>query len=296
MTADALPRHPAGELRPRDWDRVDEPGHLGRLFERLRPDEGWLSVVLVLVMAGTTAWSIADARWILGRDDLTSFVIWIGIAAALWGYVGSRLNVAPWIAQVAGAVIGAFVLIEVVGSVVPLAPQATPGLVGWFQATAYSVTQAYLDLTWRHQIATTQYGHFCLIIGIVVWGTAQAASYDVFGYHRAINGVLLMAVILIANMALTGQDQFPALVLFSAAALVLLLGAHAADERTSLQRHRVWRGGDINTPRLQNGLGFASSAICGALILTTVASSAPLANAWSGLGGNFHDVAIWVST
>jgi Transglutaminase-like enzymes, putative cysteine proteases len=296
MTADALPRHPAGELRPRDWDRVDEPGPLGRLFERLRPDEGWLSVVLVLVMAGTTAWSIADARWILGRDDLTSFVIWIGIAAALWGYVGSRLNVAPWIAQVAGAVIGAFVLIEVVGSVVPLAPQATPGLVGWFQATAYSVTQAYLDLTWRHQIATTQYGHFCLIIGIVVWGTAQAASYDVFGYHRAINGVLLMAVILIANMALTGQDQFPALVLFSAAALVLLLGAHAADERTSLQRHRVWRGGDINTPRLQNGLGFASAAICGALILTTVASSAPLANAWSGLGGNFHDVAIWVST
>jgi hypothetical protein len=76
MTADALPRHPAGELRPRDWDRVDEPGPLGRLFERLRPDEGWLSVVLVLVMAGTTAWSIADARWILGRDDLTSFVIW----------------------------------------------------------------------------------------------------------------------------------------------------------------------------------------------------------------------------
>jgi transglutaminase-like putative cysteine protease len=296
MTAGSMERHPAGDWRPRDWDRgFDEPGPLGRLLERLRPDEGWLSLVLVLLMAGTAAWSIADARWILGRDDLTSFVIWIGVAAALWGYISSRLDVAPWIAQVTGAAVGAFVLIEVVGSVIPLTPGATPGLGGWFQATASSVAQAYLDLTWRHQIATTQYGHFCLVIGIVVWGTAQAASYDVFGYHRAINGVLLMAVILIANMALTEQDQFPALVLFSAAALVLLLGAHAADERTSLQRHRVWRGGDLHAPRLQNGLGFASAAICGALILTTIASSAPLANAWFAFSGNFHDLATWIS-
>lgn len=296
MTAGSMPRQPAGEFRSRDWDRgFDEPGLLGGLFERLRPDEGWLSLALVLVMAGTTAWSIADARWILGRDDLTSFVIWIGLAAVGWGYISSRVAVAPWVAQVTGAAVGAFVLIEVVGSVVPLPPGATPGLAGWFQATAYSVAQAYLDLTWRHQISTTQYGHFCLIIGIVVWGTAQAAAYDVFGYHRAINGVLLMAVVLLANMALTEQDQFPALVLFSAVALLLILEGHAADERTNLQRHRIWRGGDLNGPRLQGGLGFASAAICGALILTTVASSAPLANSWSAFSGNFHDFATWIS-
>lgn len=297
MTAGSMPRQPAGELRSQAWDRgFDEPGILGRLVERLRPDEGWLSLALVLMMAGTTAWSIADARWILGRDDLTSFVIWIGLAAVVWGYISSRVEVAPWLAQVTGAAVGAFVLIEVVGSVVPLPPGATPGLAGWFQATASSVAQAYLDLTWRHQISTTQYGHFCLIIGIVVWGTAQAASFDVFGYHRAINGVLLMAVVLLANMALTDQNQFPALVLFSAAAMVLLLQAHAADERTTLQRHRIWRGGDLNGPRLQGGLSFASAAICGALILTTVASSAPLANAWSGFSGSFHDLATWIST
>jgi transglutaminase-like putative cysteine protease len=293
VTAGSVSRQPAGELRPRDWDRgFDEPGVLGSALERLRPDEGWLSLVLVLVLAGTMAWSIADARWILGRDDLTSFVIWMGLAGALWGYISSRLEIAPWIAQVTGAAVGAFVLIEVVGSVIA---GGDAGLSAWFQTTASSVTQAYLDLTWRHQISTTQFGHFCLIIGLVVWGTAQAASYDVFGYHRAINGVLLMAVVLLANMALTAQDQFQGLVLFSAAGLGLLLRAHAADERTSLQRHRIWRGGDLNAPRAQGGLGFASAAICGALILTTVASSAPLANAWSDVGGNFRDFATWFS-
>jgi transglutaminase-like putative cysteine protease len=198
------------------------------------------------------------------------------------------MDVAPWLAQVTGAAVGALVLIEVVGWLLA-SPDRSP--VGWFHATATTVAQAYLDLTWRHQISTTQYGHFCLVIGIVVWGTAQAASYDVFGYHRAINGVLLTAVVLMANMSLTRQDQFQALVLFSAAALALLLRAHSADERTSWQRHRIWRGGDVRGPRSQSGYGFATAAIAGALILTTVASSAPLANAWTE--DNFRQFTSW---
>jgi glycerol uptake facilitator-like aquaporin len=135
---------------------------------------------------------------------LTSFLIWIAVAGALWGYISARLDISPWLAQTLGCLIGAFVLIEVVGS---LLPNAEPGLGGWFHTTAVSVTQAYLDLTWRHQVSTLQVGHFCLILGVVVWGTAQAASYDVFGYHRSVNAVLLLAVVLIANMALTEHEQ-----------------------------------------------------------------------------------------
>ncbi len=238
------------------------------------------------------AWSIADARWILGRDDLTSFLIWVAFAAAAWGYLSSRLPLAPWQAQVLGAAVGAIVLIEAVGSVLP---GAKPGLWGWFNATADSVTQAYLDLTWRRQIATTQVGHFCLILGIFVWGTAQSASYAVFGYHRPINAVLLLAAILLANMVVTYNDQFWALVLFSGLALALLARVHSAEERSGLQRHRIWRGSDFRAPRSENGMAFASLAIAAALILTSVASSAPLADAWPGLRDNFNEFATWVS-
>jgi hypothetical protein len=223
------------------------------------------------------AWTIANARWILGRDDLTSFLIWIALAAVAWSYLSARLGLSPWLGQALGCVIGAVVIIEAVGMVMPNA-ESSP--VGWFQATANSVTQAYLDLTWRHQVSTLQFGHFCLVLGIIVWGTAQAAAYDVFGYHRSVNGVLLLAVVLIANMALTknsdNQDQFVTLVVFSASALLLLLLAHAADERSGWQRHRIWRGRDFQAPHIQGGLAFASAAVAGALILTTVASSAPL--------------------
>jgi transglutaminase-like putative cysteine protease len=245
------------------------------VIQALRPDEGFIGLGLVLLLAGIMGWSLADARWILGRDELTSFLIWVALGGALWGYASSRVDMSPWLAQTLGAAVGAFVIIELVGMRMP---DATPGLLGWAQAAAYSATQAYLDLTWRHQVSTLQYGHFCLILGILVWGTAQAASYDVFGYRRAVNGVLLLAVVFIANMALTIQDQFQALVAFSAGALVLLMLTHAADERSNWLAHRIWRGRDFRAPNMQGGVAFASLALVGSLVLTSVASSAPLAS------------------
>jgi transglutaminase-like putative cysteine protease len=283
-------------MSPREFDReYDEADRLDAFVARLRPDEGWVSLVLVLVMAGTMAWSIADARWILGRDELTSFIIWIALAAALWGYLSSRLPIAPWIAHSLGAVLGAFVVIEVVGSILP---NADASVGGWFQATAQSVAEAYLDLTWRHQSQTFQYGHFCMILGIIVWGTVQAASYDVFGHHRAINAVLLLAMVLLANMAVTigdQQGQFAALVVLSAAGLWLLVGSHEADVRSGWQRHRIWRAADVGSSHAQGGLRFAALAVCGALLLTSVASSAPLGSYWRGFDGNFRDFATWIS-
>lgn len=254
---------------------AEEEGLFTRLLAALRPDEGFLGLALVLLLGGTMGWSIADARWILGRDELTSFLIWVALGGVLWGWASSRMDVSPWLAQILGAVVAVFVILELVGMRMP---DATPGLAGWAQAAAYSATQAYLDLTWRHQASTFQYGHFCIILGILVWGTAQAASYDIFGYRRSVNGVLLLGVVLVANMALSAQDQFPALVVFCAGALTLLILSHAADERSGWLAHRIWRGHDFRAPNLQGGLAFASLALVGALVLTGVASSAPLAN------------------
>ena len=286
-----LPQSPAQDGRENGLAPL-KTGPMAKALSLLHPDEGWWSIPLVAALVFTMAWSIADARWILGRDTLSSYLIWLGLAGALWGYVSAQVDLPPWLAHTLGAVIGAFVIIEVVGSSLP---GAAPGLVGWFDATGVSVTQAYIDLTWRHQLTTTQYGHYEVVLGILVWGTAQAASYDTFGYHRAVNGVLLMAVILVANMALTLHDQYPALVLFSAAGLLLLLQSHAADERSSWLRHRIWRARDFEGPHLQGGVAFASLAVCGALILTTVASSAPLADPVQQIGYNFQGVATWLS-
>jgi len=288
-----LPTSRPEPYRPKGLDSgLDEPGLFARAYDRMHPDAGWLSLPLVFLLAGTMAWSIADARWILGRDGLTSFLIWVAVAGALWGYVSGRLNLSPWLAHLLGCTIGAFVLIEAIGASLP---GATPGLAGWFHAAANSVVQAYLDLAWRHQPTTLQTGHFGLILGILVWGTAQAASYDVFGHRRAVNGVLLLAVVLVVNMALTPNDQLSALVAFSAAALALLLLANAADERSTWLRHRIWRGRDFRTPHLRGGVAFAAVAVAGSLILTSVASSAPLASTFKEPASQLQNALSWLN-
>jgi len=286
-SAAPFPRERQEVFRPGRTSRAaDERGAIGRVIDQMKPDEGWLSLPLVFILCGAVGWSIADSRWILGRDELTTFLVWIALAGALWGYTSARVGMSPWVAQFLGCVVGAFVLIEAVGMSLP---DSGGSLVSWFHATSNSVTEAYLDLTWRHQAQTLQYGHFCLVLGVLVWGSTQAAAYNVFGYHRSVNGVLLLAVVLIANMCLTIQDQFVALVVFCAAALVLLLLAHAADERSSWLRHRIWRGRDFQAPHLRGGMAFASGAVAGALILTTIASSAPLASTFRDVGGNFQN-------
>lgn len=288
-----LPTDRVSVPRPDDGGLPAGIGGLwSRFVDRVRPDEGWIALPLVLILAGTMAWSIADARWILGNDSLTTFLIPIALVAAAWGYLSARLDVSPWLAQTLGCVIGAFVLIEAVGASLP---GSTPTLDGWFNATANSVAQAYLDLAWRHQVSTLQVGHFGLILGIIVWGTAQAASYDIFGYHRGVNGVLLMAVVLIANMALTVHDQYGGLVVFSVAALAVLLVTHAADERSNWLRHRIWRGRDFQAPHLQGGVAFAALVVAGSLVLTSVASSAPLASTFHDLGAHLQDYFGWMS-
>jgi len=143
-----------------------EPGSIGRIRARMRPDEGWYSLPLVLLLTGTMAWSIADARWILGRDELTSFLIWVALAGALWGYLSARLDLPAWLAQALGAPL------RHSSSSRRSAPRfrTQPGLTTWFQATANSVTQAYLDLTWRHQVSTLQVGPLLPDPRVLVWG------------------------------------------------------------------------------------------------------------------------------
>ena len=55
MTAGSIRQQPIADLRGREFeDDFGEPGALDSLLERMRPDEGWLSVILVPTLAGTT--------------------------------------------------------------------------------------------------------------------------------------------------------------------------------------------------------------------------------------------------
>jgi transglutaminase-like putative cysteine protease len=247
---------------------------------RLAPVEGWISLGLVLVLALCLAWSIDGAGWVLGKSSLTAFLPYAAAGGVAWGFISAKVGWPRWLAQLLGIVFAALLLPIMVGGLLPNS-SFVPGQA--FVATASSSVEAYLDLAFRGLAFTQQYGHFMLVLGIICWGTGQFASYAVFGHHRPLNAVIISGVALVINMSLTRADQLGILIWFSLAALFLLIRLHALDEKSTWLRHRLGETGSLSGTYLRAGSAFIGVAVVGALLLTTTASSAPLAGIGRGL-------------
>jgi transglutaminase-like putative cysteine protease len=248
----------------------------------LSPSEGWLTFGLVILLCASLAWSLDDARLVLGRDEATDFLLWTAVAGVLVGFVGAKVGWGRMRTYLVGAVFAALI---------------TPLLVGWvlipdgasfhdlFEATAVAGVGAWYDLIWRGNLSTPQYGHHLLVLGLIVWGSSMFASYAAFGHRRPLNAILLVGFLLVANMSFTARDQLIFLVIYSLAALFLLIRFHTFEEESEWVRRRIGDPSAISGLYLRGGTVFIVSMVAGSLLLTNVAQSAPLAGAWTNIGG-----------
>ena len=252
----------------------------------LAPAEGWTTLGLVLLLCLTLAWSIDDASWVVGPRGLTDFLPLAIVLGVGWGFVSAKVGWSRWLAHLLGATFAALLLPMIVGA--RLVDGGGP--VEWFQATAASCVNAYFDLTYRGLPFTTQIGHFLLVLGLLAWATGQYAGYVTFHHRRPLNAVIVIGVGLVANMSLTIRDQLPYLVIYSLAALFLLIRFHAYDERLLWMRHRIGDAASLGSLYLRGGAVFVASAVVIALVLTSSASSAPLASLWKGVDQKLIEV------
>ena len=240
----------------------------------LAPAEGWLTVGLVFFLVLPVAWSITDARWVLGRGELTAFLPWAAIGGAAWGMAAAKVGWGRWRTHVIGAVYAALIIPIFVGAVVD--PQAG-GIGGFFRVAAGSTVEAVLDLSVRNRTVTQEYGHYLLVLGLITWATGQFAGYATLGHRRPLGAVFVTGLVLLTNMSITVRDQMTFLVVFSVAALCLLVRLHADEERLSWLRRRIGDPAGVTKLYLRGGSVFVTVAILGSLALTSVAASAPLA-------------------
>jgi len=251
------------------------------------PEEGWSSLFLLLVMALATAWSIDDARWVLGRGENTHFLAWIAAAGVISGLVIGKL---PWpriVALTVQAVIGVALVAIAVGLTID--PHAT-GVLDAVGIASRSALGAYGDLIVRGRSTTTQIGHFLGVLGLITWSAAFFASWTVFRHGRAMGAVLALGTVLLLNVSITIRDQFSLLVVFCLAALLLVVRVHVTDERRAWARHRIDDTAGTSSLYLRSGLAFVFVSVVGALVLTNVAASAPLASAWDGVDQRLVEV------
>ncbi len=247
---------------------------------RLGPAEGWAPVFLLGFAVAILGWAVDDAAWMFGRGELTDFLLPAALGGYLAGLVGIGLGWRRIPAHLFGATAAALVVPVLVGRALT-PPGLDSGLAAAYERAATSAAEAVLDLTVRRLPLTNQLGHAMLVFGFLLWGTGQFAASATFRARRPLAALVVVGSGLLVNVAATPRDQLPALVLFTATGLLLLVRWHAADER------RGWRQAGIGDPtalvgaQVRTGTFFVVGATAAALVLTAVASSAPLAGAWT---------------
>jgi transglutaminase-like putative cysteine protease len=257
----------------------------GRRFA-LAPTEGWTSVLLLVLMCAIVGWAIDDARWVLGDQANTDFLPWAGALGVLWGFAAAKLGRGRLVAHGVGALLATAFLVLAVGS--RLGP--AEDLAGMIRVTAEGVWGAYDDLVLRGRATTTEIAHYLLVLGGLAWANGQFAAYTAYAHRRPLSAVVLPGTILVVNVSITVLDQFVILVLYALAALVFLVRFHVADEQRTWARHRIADVGNAVGLSLRAGLTLVGFALVGSLVLTTYASSAPLAGWWQGLDQRLIDV------
>jgi transglutaminase-like putative cysteine protease len=250
---------------------------------RFAPAQGWFALVLVATMCLALAWALDDAVLVLGDGDVTDFLTWAALGGVLIGVIGPTVGWGRWTTHLIGAAFAALLVPLLVGLALPDV-DANPHAL--FQATADSARMAWSDLIVNHLLSTFQYGHHLLVLGLIVWGSSQFASYAAFGHRRPLNAVIVIGLLLLANMSLTQNDQLVYLVLYSVSALFLLVRFHTFDEQADWLRRRIGDPSAISGLYLRGGTVFIVSAVMGSLLLTNVAASAPLAGAWTDVGSS----------
>jgi transglutaminase-like putative cysteine protease len=252
----------------------------GEIRRRLhRPAEGWTAVVLAALTVLIMAWAVDDPAWVNGREELTDGLLAMALMGFAFGALGPKVGWGRWTTHGIGAVFAGLLIPIMAGWAM------VPGTSPWtaFQIAAEGSAEAYLDIVWRGLQYTSQEVHYIVVLGSLLWGTAQFLGYAVFGHHKALNGVVVVGVVIVVNMALTSRNQLPFLILFTVASLFLLITMHAFDERSTWVRRRIGDPSSLASMYLKGGTVFIALAITGSLLLTTRAASAPLAGAWDGI-------------
>ncbi|HET7183014.1 MAG TPA: transglutaminase domain-containing protein, partial [Candidatus Limnocylindrales bacterium] len=259
------------------------------------PSEGWLSLVATLVMVDALALSIVNAGW-TGNVGNSSFLPWLAVASVLFGTLGAKIGWGRWRTHVIGAALGGLLIPLIVGGVL-LHPEPLWDPVGLAQRMVESfrvIRNVWTDLVVLGRQTTTEYGYYHLVFGAMVWGAGLLAGFAVFGHRRPLDVIITLGLLLLANMALTLNDQLFLLEIYTAGALLLLIRTHVFEEELTWVRRKIGDPSSVGQLYLNAGAMFVTLAMIGAITLTAVASSAPLQGVFQDLPARIQSISSWL--
>ncbi len=217
----------------REWEPLVDDEELHDL--PLTPREGWTTVVALTAMLVTVALAVDDALWAgyafgSGGASQTGFLSLAGLLSVVIGTYLAKSQLSPWRAHLLGSIAGAAFLLYAISAVISVAPS----IEGRLHDLNLSIS-VFINESFGLGIRSGETSVFLLVIGALIWAAGQFAAFAVFRRHRPMPAIVLVGPMLLINVALTVREQYIHLVVFAAAALVLLVRLNLLDQA------REWR-------------------------------------------------------
>lgn len=229
---------------------------MGRIVSWFRLEEGWLTVLLVMVMVGSAVWSIDDAKWVEG----TSIMYPATVLSVLVGLVLAKTRVRSWIAVVVGGISGALFSFLFVGEVLPSGaalffnladllsasiawirhPIGAPPITGALAVSGANAVGAWQRVVeWAQVIvagkASTDNIMFVMVMVVLAWGMGSFAAFALYRWHDPVLAALPTGIALAVNLTFIGPLRGPFFV-FLAALLLLMVRVQIVSLRQRWER------------------------------------------------------------
>lgn len=270
--------------------RVNE--HEGRF--RLTPEEGWTTLLALLVMLVTAAFAVDDANWagyVAGSEvRQTAFLPVAILLAAFTGLILAKSRLSTVAAHFIGAGLGAMYLLYAVSGSISQSPGAQQRLRDLTDSIA-----TFLNDVVGLGIRSAETSVFLLILGALVWSAGQFAAFSLFRRGRPLPAIGIATTLLLINMSITVQNQYLHLVILATSALWLLVRMNMLQQIDGWRARRIGDGGYVSELFLRSGAVFVVVAIVGSLTLAANASSAPLQRAWRDVDDQLLDISYEVN-
>jgi transglutaminase-like putative cysteine protease len=288
MTASGTPRAaspgprrvPGGRLGPRS---------LNAIWRRLPgPDQGWSSLVLLLVMLWATGVAVDDGRWAgwtATGDSQTAFVPQLMLASGLLGSLLAMTRLPTGWANLAMATLGAAVVLVVAADAISTAPDLHARL----RDLNTSVAE-FARVVIVQGERSSETSALLIVLGAVAWTTGQFSGLAVFRRSRALPAVAAVGAVLIMALA-TMRAPSAALVVVAACSLLLYLRLNLTHQQEAWSRRHIAGGRAVTRLFLGGGLTLVAASLAGAVALAAPLSGAPLAGVWRDLDDSMVDVA-----
>ncbi|CAN5810854.1 transglutaminaseTgpA domain-containing protein [soil metagenome] len=247
---------------------------------RWTPAEGWTAFGALAIMLATVAVALDDAVWvghIIGtRISQTSFVPFGAVLAVAVGLLLAKSSLPTIKAHVLGATAGAAYLLFAISAALSTAP----ALEGRLRDLNLSVVNFVHEL-FVLQIRSSETSVFLLTLGALIWAAGQFSAFAVFRRQRPLPAILIPAVPLLINVSLTVRDQYLHVVVFFAAALLLLVRLNLVEQVQAWRARAIGDGATVSSAFLRSGAVFIALALVGSTTLAANTHSAPLGKVWS---------------